>query len=112
MPIVLKSGSLNLLEPSGSVKACSGTALPLPHHNEPNLTGGILMYFCHHIVMIWRSEFEQHQTNVVALFINYISFKFRSTESKSTVTNTVKVNMLLKGNLNNSSCSYYYGLTG
>jgi hypothetical protein len=26
--IVLKSGSLNLLEPSGPVKACNGTALP------------------------------------------------------------------------------------
>jgi hypothetical protein len=29
VPIVLKSGSLNLLEPSGSVKACNGIALPL-----------------------------------------------------------------------------------
>ena len=29
-PIVLKSGSLNLLEPSGSVQACNGTALPWP----------------------------------------------------------------------------------
>jgi hypothetical protein len=28
VPIVLKSGSLNLLEPSGSVKACNGIALP------------------------------------------------------------------------------------
>jgi hypothetical protein len=30
VPIVLKSGSLNLLEPSGPVKACHGIALPLP----------------------------------------------------------------------------------
>jgi hypothetical protein len=30
VPIVLKSGSLNLLEPSGPVKACNGIALPLP----------------------------------------------------------------------------------
>ena len=30
MPIVLKSGNLNLLEPSGPVQACNGTALPLP----------------------------------------------------------------------------------
>ena len=30
MPIVLKSGSLNLLEPSGPVEACNGIALPLP----------------------------------------------------------------------------------
>jgi len=27
--IVLKSGSLNLLEPSGPVQACNGIALPL-----------------------------------------------------------------------------------
>ena len=30
VPIVLKSGSLNLLEPSGSVQASNGIALPLP----------------------------------------------------------------------------------
>ena len=29
VPIVLKSGSLNLLEPSGPVQACNGIALPL-----------------------------------------------------------------------------------
>ena len=28
--IVLQSGSLNLLEPSGSLQACNGIALPLP----------------------------------------------------------------------------------
>jgi hypothetical protein len=28
VPIVLKSGSLNLLEPSGPVKGCNGIALP------------------------------------------------------------------------------------
>jgi hypothetical protein len=30
VPIVLKSGSLNLLEPSGPVKGRNGIALPLP----------------------------------------------------------------------------------
>ena len=30
MPIVLKSGRLNLLEPSGPVQACNGIALILP----------------------------------------------------------------------------------
>jgi hypothetical protein len=30
VPIVLKSGSLNLLEPSGPVKGCNGIALPSP----------------------------------------------------------------------------------
>jgi len=29
VPNVLKSGSLNLLEPSGPVQACNGIALPL-----------------------------------------------------------------------------------
>jgi hypothetical protein len=29
VPIVLKSGRFNLLEPSGPVKACNGIALPL-----------------------------------------------------------------------------------
>jgi hypothetical protein len=32
VPIVLKSGSLNLLEPSGPVKACDGIALPFTSH--------------------------------------------------------------------------------
>ena len=32
--IVLKSGSLNLLEPSGPVQACNGVALPLPLHSQ------------------------------------------------------------------------------
>ena len=35
MPIVLKSGSLNLLEPSGPVQACNGIALPLQELNHP-----------------------------------------------------------------------------
>jgi len=30
VPIVLKSGSLNFLEPSGPLQACNGIALPLP----------------------------------------------------------------------------------
>jgi len=30
VPTVMKSGSLNLLQPSGPVKACSGIALPMP----------------------------------------------------------------------------------
>ena len=32
--IVLKSGSLNLLEPSGPVQACNGIALTLPNTSE------------------------------------------------------------------------------
>jgi hypothetical protein len=32
VPIVLKSGNLNLLEPSGPVQACKGIALSLPYY--------------------------------------------------------------------------------
>ena len=38
MPIVLKSGSLDLLEPLGPVQACNGIALPLPK-NTVNALG-------------------------------------------------------------------------
>jgi hypothetical protein len=31
VPIVLKSGSLSLLDPSGPVQVCNGIALPLPY---------------------------------------------------------------------------------
>ena len=34
MPIVLKSGSFNLLDPSGPVQACNGIALPLQTHRR------------------------------------------------------------------------------
>jgi len=34
VPTVLKSGSLNLLEPSRPVQACNGIALPLIYSNH------------------------------------------------------------------------------
>jgi len=34
--VVMKSGNLNFLEPSGSLQACNGTALPLPFTHIPN----------------------------------------------------------------------------
>ena len=37
VPIILKSGSLNLLEPSGSVQVCNGTALRTVHCMEINV---------------------------------------------------------------------------
>jgi hypothetical protein len=30
--VVMKSGNLNFLEPSGPLQACNGTALPLPDY--------------------------------------------------------------------------------
>jgi len=51
VPIVLKSGSLNLLEPSGLVEACNGLPFPLP-------------------VVIWSTgtisfSFRQHLSNIL-----------------------------------------------
>ena len=46
MPIVLKSGSLNLLEPSGIVQACNGIALPL-QCNEATTDGITVMTVWH-----------------------------------------------------------------
>ena len=42
MPIVLKSGSLKLLEPSGPVQVCNGIALPFTYDCK------ILYFSCHH----------------------------------------------------------------
>ena len=36
--VVTKSGSLNILEPSGPVQARNGTALPLPHRRITNIS--------------------------------------------------------------------------
>jgi hypothetical protein len=49
MPIVLKSRSLNLLEPSGPVQACNGIALPLFTLHRSLLTFILCMYFYDHI---------------------------------------------------------------
>jgi hypothetical protein len=37
VPTVLRSGSFNLLEPSGPIQACNGIALPLPLHLPQNV---------------------------------------------------------------------------
>jgi len=34
--VVMKSGNLNFLEPSGPLQACNGTDLPLPNFLEPS----------------------------------------------------------------------------
>jgi hypothetical protein len=40
VPIVWKSGSLNLLEPSGPVQACNGISLVLVATNVPEFVAG------------------------------------------------------------------------
>jgi hypothetical protein len=58
MPTVLKSVSLNLLERSGTVQVCIGTALPLPDLgtvSEGQIAGQPLVIVCQ--VMTDRSAF-------------------------------------------------------
>jgi hypothetical protein len=45
VPIVLTSGSLKLLEPSGPVKACNGIALPLPRITHRLLYAVVILPF-------------------------------------------------------------------
>jgi len=51
VPIVLKSGSLNLLEPSGPVQACNGIALPFFKNGHSlmifQLKLSVLSWKCH-----------------------------------------------------------------
>jgi len=67
MPIVLKSGSLNLLEPSGPVQACNGIPLPFcvlsiaknVYDVNSIKNGGKYMYHIWHNVCIgstWSAE--------------------------------------------------------
>jgi hypothetical protein len=62
VPIFLKSGSLNLLEPSRPVKACNGVALPLSN-----------VYHTHVILGLDKNSFSDdikitaHQTKYVAI---------------------------------------------
>jgi hypothetical protein len=44
VPIVLKSGSVDLLEPSGPVKACNGIALPSLYY-DLNVTVRVVLVF-------------------------------------------------------------------
>ena len=44
-PIILKSGGLNLLEPSWLVRACAVIALPLPMSVESGLCNGVCLLF-------------------------------------------------------------------
>ena len=45
VPIVLKSESLNLLEPSGPVQVCNGIALTLGSDAEGLWAGSVLLYW-------------------------------------------------------------------
>jgi hypothetical protein len=66
VPIVLKSGSLNLLEPSGPVKVCNGIALP---YHRSKITGVTFQYsviFTRQLVQKFKSG---HSDNTGSTYI-------------------------------------------
>jgi hypothetical protein len=70
VPIVLGSGSLNLLEPSGPVQACNGIALLLPLPDKRKCTGLHYMQQDHRILPLTEEigmlyELFHHQVQCV-----------------------------------------------
>ena len=63
--VVMKSGNLNFLEPSGPPQACNGTALPL-HANvvptsEIRTTGVFVMFICQQLTLWLELAWHPHQ---------------------------------------------------
>ena len=78
MPIVLKSGNLNLLELSGPVRACNRIALPFFYSLHPGILSShcIIFYTCHRavqfttvvsIVSMPRAGYQHYRVFVVTL---------------------------------------------
>jgi hypothetical protein len=81
VPIVLKSGSLNLLEPSGPVQACNGIALLLFFISETES-----VYCAVRIVLpnIIQDNFRQQEVKVMDVrFIAYIILWIEHLKSES-----------------------------
>jgi hypothetical protein len=68
----MKSGNLNFLEPSGSLQACNGTALPLPYNVSiffyPEDENG----FSVEISVSVRLQAEDYKTNDLGVISNCI----------------------------------------
>ena len=75
--IVLKSGSLNLLEPSGPVQACNGIALPLPYISMrfgsfwgtfwSSIAAGISVQIHHQNFFVIEVSLQAHPTNYLTV---------------------------------------------
>ena len=78
MPIILKSGSLSFLEPSGTVQVCNGIALPLPllHYLQLQTchTATVFAVGVKYFVTVWQS-FIQALVNVSAGMWNQAVFE-------------------------------------
>ena len=77
VPIVLKSGSLNLIEPSGPVQACIGIALPLCFLKSLRpifLSSSILVFVFFVLFSFWLSDhfFVRHRGRVLCSFCRIV----------------------------------------
>jgi hypothetical protein len=68
VPIVMKSGSLNLLEPSGPVQACNGIALHLSLHMF-SITGGTGAYVSNISLFISISNYSMLISMIFEFFL-------------------------------------------
>ena len=73
--IVLKSGSLNLLESSGPVQACNGIALPLPYPPSANLRTRPAVVTWTHL----SSVFAKQRRQVFAVYITFSAGRVKAT---------------------------------
>jgi len=93
--IVMKSGNLNFLEPSGPLQACNGTALPYHFGQKPvhdtifntKMTYDVLTLT---VVPIWQSNFEVHnkyrfQLDVLVYFLQACGVKYWKTSNTNFV---------------------------
>jgi len=82
--VVMKSGNLNFLEPSGPLQACNGTALPLPYPSSniwKMLSGPsiICIFSCTLLCNPLRLLhcFQQHTTEII-LWVSYLDSIWKS----------------------------------
>ena len=74
MPIVLKSGSLNLLEPSGPVEACHGIALLFLIEEigmDPSMDGRMVDWFDWNINIVCK-EIQEARRMVGTLWVTQV----------------------------------------
>ena len=82
MPIVLKYWSLNLLEPSGPVPACTGIALPLPLPVIYKVGSARLLFSCYILV---QKKIFWYFTKYFFLFSSLLEIgqKYRSHDTQT-----------------------------
>ena len=74
VPTVLKSGSLNLLETSGPVQACNGTALPSRQLRAGFLLSNHRFYNTWQHVSTWYSIIKRRRYKIITVFLLYFTF--------------------------------------